>query len=137
MAPRELSRLFGAIMAGWAATVGVAFLSGSAYAFLVGNGRGRFEWPPFEAVAGIGVVAALTTMPFALAIGSFVALPVFRYWVLRAPASVPRYLAAGLLFSVVGVLLVTLFNRAIDLVDSDYKLALTIAAISGPVSALA
>lgn len=92
----------------------------------------------FSVAFGIGCVAALVTLPFAIVSALVIGVPLFLYWRRRGFTSLAMYFLAGAIMSAVLALALALAHAIAGLLTSgfDFPLALSITILGGPVAAL-
>ena len=121
-------RLLGALMAAWAAAVGVAFLAGCVHATALGL---------TEIVLSVGTITAIAAAPIALVVVFALALPIFGFWISRDYSSVFAYVGAGaLIVAVTGMFVAGAHYFGGFLLSKDFSFALATIAIAGPAAAL-
>lgn len=134
------NNLFDGIAVAVIAVVFLAFLAGFASPFMF------VELPnirvdvtgTFSLAFGIGFVAALVTLPFAIISALVIGVPLFLFWRHRGFTSLAMYFLAGAIISAVLVLALTLAHDIGGFLTGgfDFPLALSIIILGGPVAAL-
>ena len=142
----DQKHLGGALAAGGVAAIGVAFLGGCFYPFLVELMSPHTASGVHSSYSGIspmilvqfGLITALIALPVALALTFGIAWPVFRLWVRRGYSNVGEYIGGGVIVSIAGAAVITAAHvfGADFLIDSDFRFAILIIGICGPVSGL-
>jgi hypothetical protein len=136
------SRLLGGIAAAWAAVIGVAFLSGCVYPFVLDylvNGKVTFQTAGIlEGCFLVGTVVALSAIPVATVVALGVAPPLFLAMRRNNYASLWAYYVAGLLLSFSAcALIAALHYFSTDfLSEFDFNYAICTMIVAGPVAAL-
>jgi hypothetical protein len=132
--------LFDGIAVAVFAVVLLAFLVGfvSPIVFVGLPDTGVDTMGAFSLAFGIGCVAALVTLPFAIISALVIGVPLFLYWRRRGFTSVAMYLLAGAIISGVLALVLALAHAVAGFLTGgfDFLLALSIIALGGPVAAL-
>ena len=130
--PRD--RLMLGLLAGYGATLGVAFLGGCVYAMMLGmNQSGEVTYPPLVAMLGIGAVVAIMAAPIADVGACIFAFPLFWFLLRRQVFSAIAYLGAGALVALAtGVIFAVMHYRFDFLIDPDFRFGLFAIAICGP-----
>ncbi len=90
------------------------------------------------ATISVGFVAALITFPCAVVASVVVGAPLLYLWRRRGLTSRPMSLLAGFVMSGLLMLITSVLHRLVGFVpnDSDFRLAVIIVVIGGPVAAL-
>lgn len=124
-------RLLGALMAAWAAAVGVAFVAGCVHA-VHATALGLTE-----IVLSVGTITAIAAAPIALVAVFALALPIFGFWISRDYSSAFAYVGAGaLIVAVTGMFVAGAHYFGGFLLSKDFSFALATIAIAGPAAAL-
>jgi len=86
----------------------------------------------------IGFMAALITLPCAVVAAVVVGAPLLYLWRRQGLTSNPMYLLAGVITSGLLALIISVMHRMVEFVpdSSDFRLALIIVVIGGPIAAL-
>jgi hypothetical protein len=128
--------LYEGIVVAVLAVVLVAFLVGSA-SMLIPYGLPHTA-DDIMATISIGFVAALITLPCAVVAAVVLGAPLLYLWRSRGFTSIPMHLFAGLIISALLALIMCVLHQLVRFVpdSSDFRLALIIAIIGGPVAAL-
>jgi hypothetical protein len=142
----DQKHLGGALAAGGVAAIGVAFLGGCFYPFLV-------EWMSPHAASGVhsshsgispmilvdfGLLTAMIALPVTLVLAFVIGLPVFRLLIRRGHSNVAEYIGGGVIVAIAGAALIGVAHvLSVDfLVDSDFRFAILLMGICGPVVGL-
>jgi hypothetical protein len=131
-------RFWGGIVAAVVAIVLIAFLCGCLFVVLT-VGKPRLTADYIGVMAYVGCVCAFATLPLSVVAAIVVGAPILKLWRRRGYYSVPAYIAAGVLISLIVAVILTVARRvATDFlwIDPEYGLALAIVALAGPVAAL-
>lgn len=85
-----------------------------------------------------GLMAALITLPCAVVAAVVVGAPLLYLWRCQGLTSSPMYLLAGVIMSGLLVLIISVMHQLLNFVpnSSDFRLAVTIVIIGGPVAAM-
>jgi hypothetical protein len=127
-------RLMLGLLAGYGATVVVAFLGGCAYAMMLGaDQNGEMSSPPLGAIFGIGMVVAIMAALIAAAGACIFAFPLFWLLLRHRVSSAIAYLGAGGLVALAtGVIFAVMHYRLDFLIDPDFRFGLLAIATCGP-----
>jgi hypothetical protein len=128
--------LYEGIVVAVLAVVLVAFLVGCA-SMLIPYGLPHTTDDTMATIS-IGFVAALITLPCAVVAAILVGAPLLYLWRRQGLTSIPLYFLAGVIMSVLLVLIMSVMHHLVSFVpnSSDFRLALIIVIIGGPVAAL-
>jgi hypothetical protein len=134
------NNLFDGVAVAVFAVVLVAFLAGFASP-IVFVGLPHTDADAMGAISlafGIGCVAALVTLPFAIISALVIGVPLFLYWRRRGFTSVAMYFLAGAIISGVLAVALALAHAVAGFLTGgfDFPLALSIIVLGGPVAAL-
>jgi hypothetical protein len=135
--------LGGALVAAVVSVIGISFLGGCLYPFL-----GSFWLSPSGAEAPpkyndlnavillyFGFITAMIALPAALVLTYGVARPIFRLWISRGYSNVVAYISGGIIIAAIGALIMAAAHTfAGFLVYGDFRFAMLLMAVSGPVS---
>jgi hypothetical protein len=135
--------LGGALVAAAISAIGIAFLSGCFYPFLLRLWsvsaatavRPSYNDAGFMVLLNFGLITAMVALPVTLALTCGVGLPLFRLWMRRGYSSVAAYIGGGIIIAMVGALIIATAHFLADfLVDSNFLFAMLIIGVSGPVA---
>lgn len=85
-----------------------------------------------------GLFTAMIALPVALVLILVIGLPVFRLWIRRGYSNVAEYIGGGAIVGIAGAALIAIVHvLSVDfLVDSDFRFAMLLIGICGPVAGL-
>jgi hypothetical protein len=142
----DQKHLGGALAAAGVVAIGVAFLGGCFYPFLVelmsphtaSGVRSSFSGVSPMILVDFGLFTAMIALPVTLVLIFGIGLPVFRLWIRRGYSNIAQYIGGGVIVAIIGVALIGVAHvLSVDfLIDSDFRFALLLIGICGPVAGL-
>jgi hypothetical protein len=139
--------LGGALAAGTVAAIGIAFLGGCFYPFLTelvshhpaSVVRSSHSGTGLMILLDFGLFTAMIALPVALALTFGIGFPLFRLWIRRGYSNVAEYIGGGVVVSAAGAVLITMAHVLLAdfLTDSDFRFAILLIGICGPVAGVA
>jgi hypothetical protein len=136
----QRSQLLGGIAAAVVAVVLVAFLGGCLFVVVTVDGYRLSKTAEYiGAMSYVGFVCAFVALPMSVVAAIAIGVPILTLWRRRGHRSILAYFFAGALMSVLVAVVLSIWRRMSGdflWLDSDYWLAMSIVAVSGPIAAL-
>jgi hypothetical protein len=136
----DLKQLGVALLASAASALGVAFLAGCFYPYLIRALSGRSvrlsngDASPML-LLDFGFITALIALPAVFALTLGVGFPLFRHWIQRGYSGVAVYVAGGVIVALIGAsILIAAHTLGGFLLDSDFLFAMLIIGVCGPLA---
>jgi len=135
--------LGGALVAAATSAIGVAFLGGCLYPYLMRlwfvSGtpviRPSYNDINLGVLLEFGVLTAMVALPATLVLTCGVGFPLFRLWIRCGYSNVAAYVGGGIIIAMIGALVAAAAHLVADfLSDGNFMFALLILGVSGPVA---
>jgi hypothetical protein len=132
-----------ALLAAAASTIGIAFVAGCLYPFLLSLWQvssataahsGHDDWE-FTTLLEFGFITAMVALPAVFVLTLGVGYPLFRSWIRHEYSNLSVYVGGGIIMSAVAALVISVAHvLAGFLVRSDLIFGLLLIAVSGPIA---